>query len=160
MFRKIITFTLLLIVAASCKKADPNPDFSAIDKQIIEDYLGAKKLTAQSTSSGLYYIITVPGGTARPNLNSSVTAYYNGYLASGTVFDHTTTGNPLTFPLANVIAGWQEGLRFIGAGGKIKLLIPSALGYGGTTRYNSSGAISIPMNSVIIFDIEMVGFTK
>jgi len=160
MFRKILTFSLLLLVAISCKKADTNPDFSGIDKIIIEDYITTKKLTAQSTSSGLYYVITTPGGTVHPTLNSTVTAYYNGYLANGNVFDHTTTGSPATFPLANVIDGWQEGLQLIGAGGKIKLLVPSALGYGGITKYNNSGAVIIPMNSVLIFDIELVSFTN
>jgi len=160
MFRKIITFSLLLLVAFSCKKSDTNPDFSGIDKIIIEDYITTKKLTAQSTSSGLYYVITTPGGVVHPTLNSSVTAYYNGYLANGTVFDHTTAGSPAIFPLTNVIEGWQEGLQLIGAGGKIKLLIPSGLGYGGETQYNKTGVVIIPMNSVVIFDIELVSFTN
>ena len=154
MFRKIISFSLLLLVAFACKKPDPNPDFSAIDKQIIEEYISVKKLTAQSTSSGLYYVITAPGESVHPTINSSVTAYYKGYLADGTVFDQTVAGKPATFPLANVIDGWQEGLQLIGKGGKIKLLIPSALGYGGVTKPG------IPMNSVIIFDVELVSFTN
>jgi len=154
MFRKILTFSLLFIVAASCKKTDTNPDFSAIDKQIIEEYITAKKLTAQSTSSGLYYVITTPGEAVHPTINSSVTAYYKGYLADGTVFDQTSTGKPANFPMVRVIAGWQEGLPLIGKGGKIKLLIPSALGFGNTV----SGII--PRNSVIIFDIELVSITN
>ena len=144
MFRKIISFLLLLLVAFSCKKTDPNPDFSAIDKLIIEDYISVKKLTAQSTSSGLYYVITAPGESVHPTINSSVTAYYKGYLADGTVFDQTVAGKPATFPLANVIDGWQEGLQ----------LIPSALGYGGVTKPG------IPKNSVLIFDVELVSFTN
>ena len=154
MFRKIISFLLLLLVAFSCKKTDQNPDFSAIDKLIIEDYISVKKLTAQSTSSGLYYVITAPGESVHPTINSSVTAYYKGYLADGTVFDQNAAGKPTTFPLANVIDGWQEGLQLIGKGGKIKLLIPSALGYGGDTRRG------IPKNSVLIFDVEVVSITN
>ena len=102
----------------------------------------------------MYYVISTPGAAVHPTLNSTVKAYYSGYLADGTVFDHTTAGSPKTFPLANVIDGWQEGLQLIGAGGKIKLLIPSALGYGGITKPG------IPMNSVIIFDVELVSFTN
>ena len=153
MFQKIFIFSLLLVITTSCSKTDSNPDFSAIDKQVIEGYLTAKSLTAQSTSSGLYYIITTPGGTVHPTINSTVTAYYKGYLADGSVFDQTTT-TPVQFPLSGVIAGWQEGLQLIGAGGKIKLLIPSALGYGGASRPG------IPMNSVTIFDVELVSFAK
>jgi len=154
MFRRILTFSLILIVAAACKKTDPNPDFSAIDKQLIEEYITVKKLTAQSTSSGLYYVITTPGESVHPTINSSVIAYYKGYLADGTIFDQTATGKPATFSLSGVIAGWQEGLPLIGKGGKIKLLIPSALGYGNMATGR------IPRNSVIIFDIELVSFTN
>jgi len=156
MFQKIFLFSLVLIIAASCTKADSTPDFSAIDKQVIEDYLAVKKLTAVSTSSGLYYIITTPGDAVHPTLNSTVTAYYRGYLTDGSIFDQSTytAKKPATFPLTDVITGWQEGLQLIGAGGKIKLLIPSALGYGGNTKPG------IPMNSVTIFDIELVSFTN
>ena len=155
MFQKIFLFSLLLGITASCSKTDSNPDFSAIDKQVIEEYLALKNLTAQTTPSGLYYIITTPGGTVHPTINDSLTANYKGYLANGTVFDQTTT-TPAKFALSGVIAGWQEGLKLIGAGGKIKLLIPSALGYGSSNQYNSAGQIVIPMNSVTIFDIELV----
>jgi FKBP-type peptidyl-prolyl cis-trans isomerase len=160
MFNKFILFSLLLVSIFSCKKTDTNPDFSAIDKQIIEEYITVKKLTAQSTSSGLYYVITTPGGATHPTINSTVTVNYNGYLANGTVFDHSTSGKPLTIALNNVIQGWQEGLLLIGTGGRIKLLIPSAMGYGSVNKYNSAGQIVIPMNSVIIFDVELFSFSK
>ena len=55
MIRKILVLSLLLVFAFGCKKEDGN-DFGAIDKQIIEDYLKVNNLTAQTTSSGLYYI--------------------------------------------------------------------------------------------------------
>jgi FKBP-type peptidyl-prolyl cis-trans isomerase len=97
----------------------------------------------------LYYIISVPGGSVHPGIGSSVSAKYKGYLADGTVFDQTAA-NPVTFSLAQVIKGWQEGLQLIGAGGKIKLLIPSAMGYGDRV------VGSIPRNSVLIFDVELV----
>jgi len=160
MFRKIIAFSLLLVIAASCKK-DVAPDFSAVDKKIIEDYLVANNLTAQSTSSGLYYIISKPGGAYHANSNSTVTAYYKGYLVNGTIFDQTTysAGKPATFALSGVIKGWKEGLQLIGVGGKIKLLIPSALGYGSVAQTATIGGVvqpTIPANSVLIFDVELV----
>lgn len=151
MLRKIITFSLLLVIAASCKK-DVVDDYSSVDKKIIQDYLVAHNLTAQSTSSGLHYIIERPGGVNHANINSSVSAFYRGYLTNGSIFDQATyaTGKPATFTLAGVIKGWQEGLQLIGVGGKIKLLVPSALGYGGDTNKPS-----IPAHSVLIFDIEL-----
>jgi FKBP-type peptidyl-prolyl cis-trans isomerase FkpA len=136
---------------ASCK--EDVTDYGPIDKKIIEDYLAATDLTAQSTSSGLYYIIEKPGGANHPNINSSVSVNYKGYLTDSTVFDESySSGQPSTFPLTSVIAGWQEGLQLIGVKGKIKLLVPSALGYGSTVKG------TIPANSVLIFDINLVEF--
>ncbi len=152
MLRKIITITLLLFIAASCSKNTDVADYSATDKKIIEDYLLAKNLTAQSTASGLHYIIEKPGGTYRANIHSQVSALYKGYLVNDTVFDQSTLtyNNPATFALASVIKGWQEGIPLIGVGGKIKLLVPSALGYVNVAKAR------IPANSVLIFDIEIV----
>ena len=152
MLRKIITITLLLVIATSCSKTTDAVDYSVTDKKIIEDYLLAHNLTAQSTTSGLYYIIKQPGGAYHANIHSQVSALYKGYLVNDTVFDQSTLSynNPATFSLASVIKGWQIGIPLIGVGGKIKLLVPSALGYGSVAK------TLIPANSVLIFDIEIV----
>ncbi len=151
MLRKILVFSLLLASMASCK--EDVTDYGPIDKKIIEDYLTATGLTAQSSSTGLYYIIEKPGGANHPNINSAVSVNYKGYLTDSTVFDESySSGQPSTFPLASVIAGWQEGLQLIGVKGRIKLLVPSALGYASTAKG------LIPANSVLIFDIDMVEF--
>lgn len=149
MMRKILAFLLVLVVAVSCQTDET--DYGPIDKKIIEDYLAANNLTAQSTSSGLYYIIEKPGGAEHPNINSYVIALYKGYLTDGTVFDETSTWyDPIQ--VSGFIKGWQEGLPLIGVKGKIKLLIPSALGYGPEAKTD------IPANSVLIFDIELAEF--
>ena len=155
MFRKIIAFTLLLLVAAACSKTDSTDEISAVDKQKIEAYLAEKGLTsaAKSTSTGLYYVIVEPGAAYHPNINSTVRVMYKGYLLDGTIFDQTTysNGNPADFTLNSaIIKGWKEGMQLVGAGGKIKLIIPSALGYG------SAVSTKIPANSVLVFDIEVV----
>lgn len=153
MFRKILPFLFLITVIASCKKDDV-VDYGPIDKKIILDYLAANNLTAQSTASGLYYIIEKPGGLNHPNAYSAVTANYKGYLTDGSVFDQTySTGKPITFALSKVIKGWQEGLQLIGIKGKIKLFVPSALGYG-----SAADKVGIPANSVLIFDVELLEF--
>jgi FKBP-type peptidyl-prolyl cis-trans isomerase FkpA len=149
MLRKILAFSILIIIAASCSK--DVTDYGPIDKKIIEDYLTSHNLTAQSTASGLYYIIEKPGGTNHPDINSLVSASYKGYFTNDTVFDESS-GKPINFALNAVIKGWQEGLPLIGVKGKIKLLVPSALGYG------STGKGSVPPNTVIIFDVELVEF--
>ena len=147
MFKKLLAFTVLIVIAASCKD-DVTIDYGPIDRVIIQDYLTTKSLVAKSTASGLHYIIEKDGTTIHPTIYSKVNVKYKGYLTDGTVFDQGT----IDYPLQSLIRGWQEGLPFIGASGKIKLLIPSALGYGARSQEK------IPANSVLIFDIELVTF--
>ncbi|MFN9955636.1 MAG: FKBP-type peptidyl-prolyl cis-trans isomerase, partial [bacterium] len=73
-------------------------------------------------------------------------------LLDGTIFDQTTGNQTATFPLANLIPGWQEGIPLLQKGGKGTFLLPSALGYGP----NPVGPI--PANSVLIFEIELIDF--
>lgn len=147
----IITLSLLSLVVFSCKKN--KNDQAAIDKGIIQKYLRDSSLVADSTESGLYYIISDSGDVSRkPTSTSAVTVYYKGYFVSGIVFDENRPGLPEELSLLKVIKGWQEGIPLIGKGGQIKLLIPSALGYG-TTAYGA-----IPANSVLIFDIKLDSF--
>jgi hypothetical protein len=153
MLQKFIAFSLLLILIASCSKIETPKfvDYVPIDKKIIQDYLKEKGVTnADSTASGLYYIIHKPGNDVHPTLLSNVTVNYTGYLTDGTIFDASPAGKPFTDALSGLIAGWQEGLPLIGVGGKISLLCPSALGYG------SRATGKIPANSVILFNIELV----
>ena len=81
-----------------------------------------------------------------------VTVKYAGRLTNGTYFDPTTPGttSTATFALWQVIVGWQKGVPLISAGGKISLYIPPSLGYGSVPKG------SIPANSILIFDIELV----
>lgn len=155
MLRKLIPFAVLLLIIVSCTKTDvPDVvDYGPIDKKIIEDYLTAHNDTAaQFTASGLYYIIQKLGGDIHPTLKSVVTINYKGYLTDGTVFDATAAGKTVSYTLNELIGGWQEGLQLIGSGGKMRLFIPSKLGYGSYSQRK------IPANSVIIFDIELVSF--
>jgi FKBP-type peptidyl-prolyl cis-trans isomerase len=164
MLRKLVPITLLLLIIVSCAKTDaPDAiDYSSIDKKIIEDYLTAHNdTTAQSTASGLYYIIQRSGASSHPNINSIVSVNYKGYLTNGTVFDSSASGIPLKYVLGGLIAGWQEGLQLIGTGGKMTLFCPSALGYGSEPQTRKVGGVKqtiIPANSVLIFDLELVKF--
>ena len=83
-----------------------------------------------------------------PTPSNIITVKYKGYLLDGTVFDQNTTG--VDFRLGSLIRGWQIGFQKFKKGGKGKLLIPSALGYGSAAQGN------IPKNSVLIFDVELV----
>lgn len=144
---KYIFYFSLVLCFSFCKKKK-TVDQPAKDEEIIQNYISENKLTATATGSGLYYVMTTQGSGARPNLSSTVTVVYKGYLTDGTVFDQSNSAG-VSFGLSGVIKGWQEGIPYFNKGGKGKLLIPSALGYGAQAQ------TKIPANSVIIFDINL-----
>lgn len=144
-----IRFVLLFIVTisvAACGKTD-----KAFEKNIaeIEQYLADNNLTAEKTETGLHYIITEEGDGNFPTVQDEVTVNYTGYLTTKTIFDQNLNSK---FPLANVIKGWQEGIPKISRGGSGILLIPASLGYG------SQATQTIPGNSVLIFEVDLLDF--
>jgi len=151
MSAKPILYLATLLIILSFTACGKEEDYLARDKQIIEDYLKEKGLTASSTSEGIYYVIDNPGGSDHPNVYSTVKVHYKGYLTDGTVFDQTS-GSAATFNLSSTIAGWQIGIPKFGKGGKGKLLIPSDYAYG------SQATTDIPAHSVLIFDIVLSDF--
>tara|TARA_Y200000002_G_C22559629_1_gene611875 strand:- start:347 stop:802 length:456 start_codon:yes stop_codon:yes gene_type:complete len=139
-------FSILIICFVSCNKSK---DYTQIDEDIIQQYISDNNLNAVATGSGLYYVINNPGIGDTPTIYSNVTVAYTGSLTDGTIFDESTSSG-VTFPLSNVIQGWQEGIPLFSEGGSGILLIPSALGYG------SQAVSSIPANSVLIFDVSLI----
>jgi FKBP-type peptidyl-prolyl cis-trans isomerase len=108
------------------------------------------------TASGLRFKVISFGSGPKPKANSTVKCLYVGKLIDGKIFDSTRNRNnePAEFPLDAVIPAWTEGLQYIGVGGKIILYAPPSLAYG------SRRTGPIPPDSVLIFEIELVGITK
>ena len=152
MMRSITIIFISFIVLSCAKTNEPDVNQGEIDNGKIEKYVLDNQLDGQFTSSGLYYVIEQPGGADHPNLYSTVTCTYKGYSLNNVVFDE---GEFISFPLNKVILGWQEGIPLIGEGGKIKLVIPSALAYGS----NGSGS-AIQPNEVLVFDVTLHYFSK
>lgn len=145
-------FLLLLLPIFALTACDDDDDEISEAEQLkidiakIEQYLEETNLTAQSTESGLHYIIIEEGTGDTPTDEAIVDVNYTGMLLDSTIFDSQRN----SFILENLVEGWQEGLPLIKKGGHIKLFIPSTLGYGDV-------AISgIPKNSVLLFDIELI----
>lgn len=112
----------------------------------------AKKSGVKTTASGLQYLITQQGTGKQPTASSVVKVHYTGKLVDGTVFDSSVArGEPIEFPLNQVIPGWTEGLQLMTEGSKATLYIPAALGYG---EQGVPG--TIPPNSTLIFDVELI----
>lgn len=103
--------------------------------------------------NGVYYKILQEGIGDRVSLNDTLVVRYKGQLLNGFVFDETKE-KPATFPLKRLIKGWQTGLPLCKEGGKIRLIIPSAL------AYSIRNLRSIPPNSTLLFDIEVLEIKK
>jgi len=137
----------MLTLVIACGKDDNQRE---IDAQLIVEYIEDNNLDAQTTNSGLSYVISVPGNNEHPDIGSTISINYSGTLLSGIGFD--ASNGVVEFPLNILIQGWQEGIPLFGKGGSGILIIPSHLGYGSSPR---SG---IPANSVLVFEIELVDF--
>ena len=153
MKRYILLLVLFIAAFSSCKKDTPFDPVkqAAADDAAIQAYIKANNITATKDPSGLYYQVITPGTGAYPNVHSSISGQYTGKLLNGTVFDSNSIPND---PLSGFITGWQIGIPYINTGGRILLLIPSALGYGNTTKDG------IPANSVLIFTFDLNGFNN
>jgi len=124
------------------------------DIEIIETYLKENNITAQSTESGLRYVIDAEGTGSYPEPGQTVYVHYTGTLMDGTKFDSSYDRNePLDFPIGRrqVIQGWDEGIALLKKGGKGTLYIPSSLAYGPEAR----GGV-IKENSILKFEVELV----
>jgi FKBP-type peptidyl-prolyl cis-trans isomerase FklB len=101
--------------------------------------------------SGLQYEVLTPAEGPKPAATDQVTTHYRGTLLDGTVFDSSyDRGEPATFPVNGVIAGWTEALQLMSVGSKWRLFIPPALAYG------ARGTGPIPANATLVFDVELL----
>ena len=119
-----------------------------------EHYLAenAKKEGVVVLPSGLQYQVLTATEGRKPTATDNVKCHYEGRLTDGTVFDSSyRRGEPATFPLNGVIAGWTEGLQLMGEGSKFRFFIPYHLAYG----ERGAGA-SIPPYAALIFDVELL----
>jgi len=118
----------------------------------------AKKEGVKSTPSGLQYKVVKAGdGKGKsPKATDTVKVHYHGTLIDGSVFDSSVQrGEPISFPLNGVIAGWTEGLQLMKEGDKYQFVIPGKLAYG-----EQSPSPKIGPNSTLIFDVELLAIEK
>ena len=123
-------------------------------KEAGEKYLAenAKKEGVITLPSGLQYQVLKEGNGKKPTAKDTVQCHYEGFLIDGTVFDSSIQrGEPATFPLQQVIAGWTEGLQLMQEGAKYRFFIPYRLAYG-----EGGAGNSIPPFAALIFDVELI----
>jgi len=167
----LATAALMMMGVASCGGSDTTsnaegteqqaPDYGTQikdNKTLGREFLeqNAKNDSVVQTQSGLQYMVLKEGTGAKPGPTDEVTVHYTGRLLDGTVFDSSVErGEPATFPLNGVIAGWTEGLQLMSEGSKYRLFIPSELAYGS----KGAGDQILP-NSTLIFDVELIKVNK
>jgi len=126
-----------------------------INLKASESYLTDYKVNnanVVSLESGLLYRIISEGFGDIPTDKDRVVVHYTGKLINGTVFDSSIDrGEPSKFMVGSVIQGWQEALQLMNVGAKWELVIPSNLAYG----ERATG--SIPANSTLVFEVELLG---
>ena len=106
------------------------------------------KNSADSTASGIVYLIQDSGSNERATSDrDTVKVNYRGTLIDGKEFDQNDS---ITFSLNHVIRGWAEGMKLVGEGGKITLVIPGNLAYG------ERAPREIGPNSTLIFDVDLL----
>lgn len=106
----------------------------------------------QVTESGLQYSVISEGGGPRPGATDRVTVHYRGTLIDGTEFDSSyARGEPATFALNQVIAGWTEGVQLMSVGSKFRFVIPYDLAYGERGAGGSIGPYE-----TLIFEVELI----
>jgi FKBP-type peptidyl-prolyl cis-trans isomerase FklB len=124
------------------------------NKAAGEKYLAdnANKDNVKVTPSGLQYVVLKEGNGKKPKSTDTVVCHYEGTLIDGTMFDSSIKrGEPASFALNQVIAGWTEGLQLMQEGAKFRFFIPYHLGYG-----ERGAGPSIPPFSALVFDVELI----
>ncbi|HKZ05709.1 MAG TPA: FKBP-type peptidyl-prolyl cis-trans isomerase [Methylomirabilota bacterium] len=137
--------------AAQAHRAHPS------SHRLLADAVGPLMADEQivRSASGLGWVELREGTGAAPTAGQTVSVHYTGWLENGTKFDSSLDrGQPLEFPIGrgHVIRGWDEGVGSMKVGGKRKLIIPSALGYGD----RGAGGV-IPPGATLIFEVELLG---
>jgi FKBP-type peptidyl-prolyl cis-trans isomerase len=127
---------------------------SGVNKEKANKFLANNKAKpgVKTTASGLQYEVLKEGTGKNPKAEETVKVHYHGTLMDGKVFDSSVQrGEPVEFPLGNVIKGWTEGVQLMKVGSKYRFWIPSDLGYG-----DRGAPPQIGPGELLIFEVELL----
>lgn len=142
-------FTIGFVMFSLANATTPAENQAASEKFLAENAQHAGVIT---TASGLQYMVFNEGTGASPKATDNVTVHYKGTTIDGKEFDSSySRGEPASFPLNRVIAGWTEGLQLMKEGAKYRFFIPSNLAYG-----ERGAGRAIGPNAALIFDVELI----
>ncbi|MFL5354135.1 FKBP-type peptidyl-prolyl cis-trans isomerase [Archangium sp.] len=146
----LLLCTSLLLLTSACGSSSSSGDPTQVT---YAESLGVDLNAMDRSDSGLYTQDLVVGTGAEATPGRKLQMHYSGWLPNGMLFDTSrTTGQTFSFTLGQgeVIQGWDEGVAGMRVGGQRRLVIPSELGYG------DRDLGTIPPNSVLIFDVELI----
>jgi FKBP-type peptidyl-prolyl cis-trans isomerase FkpA len=156
--KKILLAVFFISILAGCMKEEKceydecGIKAPAGEIQSLESYLQSNNIIATPHCSGIFYTVQQQGTGARPTACGAVAVNYKGTLTDGTIFDQTKAGEPASFGLAGgLITGFKNAMLQMKTGSKMTFYIPPSLGYG------SSANGTIPANSILIFEVELLG---
>ena len=156
----VISCIGVLIYLNGCSKSH-DPGYSNCtpvpvwhDSTDLLKFAADNHITPVKDSSGLYYEIVSFGSGPGPLPTSAIYVTYVGKLLDGTTFDSVGNSTTTGWILNTLIEGWQIGLPKIYSGGRIKLLVPSALAY----KCAGSGDGKVPRDAPVYFDVTLVSF--
>jgi peptidylprolyl isomerase len=145
----LAVFGWMLMVATKCNDKAATAEGGKTETKAANDTI--------TTASGLKYIIWKKGTGEKAESGDKVSVHYAGRLLNGTPFDNSyDRGQPFAFPLGQqrVIKGWDEGIAYMNVGDSATLIVPANLGYGSIERP------TIPANSTLIFDVQVMDVKK
>jgi FKBP-type peptidyl-prolyl cis-trans isomerase FkpA len=155
----ILVFDIEILDIADAPKVLSPADQAKLDDQLLQSYFKDNKIQATKTPSGLYYTVSQKGLGPTAAAGKKVTVNYTGKTMDGKIFDSNTDPKfnhvqPFEFQLGagQVIKGWDEGIQLLQLGSRGTLFIPSGMAYG-----QSGMGSAIPPNSILMFDVEVVG---
>lgn len=152
--RLSVTLASAICLLGCNKPAEPTADKPTVNPAPGGQVASSQTNEMKTTASGLKYQVLKQGtGTVSPKATDTVNVHYHGTLLNGTVFHSSVErGQPISFPLNQVIPGWTEGLQLMKVGDKFRFEIPPNLAYGA-----NSPSQKIPPNSTLVFEVELLG---
>jgi FKBP-type peptidyl-prolyl cis-trans isomerase FkpA len=135
------------------KETTYHTDFEQ-EMNLLKNYIELSNITVKPTSSGLYYIAKKKGTGNKAEVGKTLVVHYTGTTIDGRVFDSSLQrGKPFSFVLGQgqVIKGWEEGFKFMQAGGEARFIVPSNLAYG----KDGFKTLILPY-STLVFEVELL----
>jgi FKBP-type peptidyl-prolyl cis-trans isomerase len=127
------------------------------EQNTIINYAIDRLIPIKKSDTGLFYQVLEPGEGDFLKWGDYVSAHYKGYFLDGQIFDSSyRRDQPLEFYIGNMVPGWNEGLQLLKPGGKILLLLPSALAYGEKGFPDGKEGYLVPPNQILAFEVEVL----